>query len=248
MKILPQAVKKSRVSVILISVKSKQSPYLQEEIIRAIDHFIDAPASRSIVPVLLPGATLENVPYGLRSFQFLGLRNETLEEIAILLLDLLASLKGRRNASLLANSMRLIDRIYAKAETYINDVGGSGPPRVYRSRYITEGDDLVERGYGQERKRITGSELDTKLSATDRAHLEVLERSMEMHYAIWEEKYPERSTNPKAKSIVRNAILEMENDLNEVLSFIESCGFRLDDHYRSFRSAISTLRGRNLHG
>jgi hypothetical protein len=86
--------------------------------------------------------------------------------------------------------------------------------------------------------------LDTKLSATDRAHLEVLERSLEMHYAIWEEKYPERSTNPKAKSIVRNAILEMENDINEVLSFIESCGFSLDDHYRSFRSAINTLRGR----
>jgi hypothetical protein len=240
MTLLPAAVKTSRVVIVLVSVNWKLSPYLQDEISRAIDHYTDAPDSRSIVPVILPGATIENLPYGLRAFQVV--RNAALEEVAVLLLDKLASLKARPNASLLASSAQLVDRIYAGAEMHLHEVGGGGPPRIYRSRFSAEGTDLVERGYGYERQRITGSELDTKLSATDRAHLEVLERSMEVHYAIWEARYPERSTDPDAKSIVRSAILEMENDLKEVLRYIETCGFNLDDHYIKFRSAINTLR------
>jgi TIR domain len=240
---LPAALKESQVVVVLVSQTSTASPFLQDEIVRAIDHYAAARTSRSIVPVVLTGASIENIPYGLRAFQALGHRGESTEEIAVLLMDQLVSLKSRSPAALMASSTQILDTIYRAAEQHLAEIGGGGPPVVYRSHFNVEREDLVERGYGFERKRISGAELETKLSAADRAHLQVLERSMQAHYAIWEARYPQRSADPNAKAVIRAAILAMADDLKEVLRYIETCGFDLDDHYRNFRSAIRTLEG-----
>ncbi|HXO68234.1 MAG TPA: TIR domain-containing protein [Bradyrhizobium sp.] len=65
---LTLALAQSRIIVVLISQHTKDSYYQREEIARAIEKVRDNPDCK-VVPVLLPGATRTDLPFGLRRVQ-----------------------------------------------------------------------------------------------------------------------------------------------------------------------------------
>jgi hypothetical protein len=67
---------------------------------------------------------------------------------------------------------------------------------------------------------------------------------MENHYNVWEKVYPDL---PLVDSPVQKARIEqqlegvvrdMGKDLEAILSFLESCGLHLDDHYMHIRHLV----------
>ncbi len=103
---------------------------------------------------------------------------------------------------------------------------------------------LVSKVYGVVRQKKTYKELEDKLENVDLSHIKTLEKSMQNYYNIWSTTYPQLSllSDPIQKAKVelslRNEILSMKKDLESILSFIESCGFQLDDHYRGIRDTL----------
>ncbi len=65
--VTPQAQEASACTVVLVSNKTRFSPYLRDEIDRAIELFGTSPGRHRILPVFLDAVT--PTPYGLRSFQ-----------------------------------------------------------------------------------------------------------------------------------------------------------------------------------
>lgn len=67
--VLTDALDDSRVAVVLVSPRSDAAHYQQDEIVRAIANWRADSSGRAVVPVLLDGASLADVPYGLAVLQ-----------------------------------------------------------------------------------------------------------------------------------------------------------------------------------
>jgi len=71
-------------------------------------------------------------------------------------------------------------------------------------------------------------------------HIMVLEKSMQNHYDLWAAVYPQRNASPdpivnaKVDQQLKSIVSAMKDDLIGILSFLQSCGIHLDDHYCIF--------------
>lgn len=138
----------------------------------------------------------------------------------------------------------LFDKIADQVQRFITKQPEPVVPPEYRMRIEESEGDIVsrERG-GAELQRITADDL-RNLPATQLRHITVLEQSMENHYKIWAKVYPalalEDSPVRKAKIELQleDIIRGMGRDLEGTLSFLESCGLYLDDHYMHIRYLV----------
>jgi hypothetical protein len=109
-----------------------------------------------------------------------------------------------------------------------------------------EGDQIVSRVHGQVEKTITAKDLKS-LPPTELRHITTLERSMENHYGTWERVYPELALldspvqKAKVEQQLEQVIRSMKADLEGILSFLESCGLHLDDHYMHIRYLVARV-------
>ena len=137
----------------------------------------------------------------------------------------------------------LFDKIADQIERFITKSAVPSVPKEHRMKITEENDAIVSREHGQVNQTITASDLKT-LPDSQLRHVTVLEKSMENHYSIWEKVYPDLALldspiqKAKVEKQLEGIIHDMKGDLEGILSFLESCGLNLDDHYMNIRSLV----------
>lgn len=141
----------------------------------------------------------------------------------------------------------LFDKMADQVQRFITKQPEPDVPREHRMRIEESNGDIVSQTRaGVELQRITPADLQNLPEAQLR-HVSVLERSMENHYRIWERVYPELALvdNPVQKGRIEQqlegVIRDMGKDLEGILSFLESCGLHLDDHYMHIRHLVTRV-------
>lgn len=118
----------------------------------------------------------------------------------------------------------------------------SGPPG--HGMTIKESDgDLVSLYNGTEQQRITADQL-ADLPEDQLRHIRTHEKSMENYYAIWERVYPQLALlgpmeQARTELQLADTADHIGQELEAILSFLESCGLMLDDHYLHARAVLA---------
>jgi TIR domain len=244
---LKAALAGSRITIVLISRHTGRAWYQQEEVAIAIALVRQKATAHQVMPVLLQGGRLRDVPYGLNRLTLVREDELGLDGIAR---ALLASLKHARRppgTTMLGHSVAMLDKLWSDMEPVLQDKQRR-MPQEYRIRFTTEGSDLVLRERGKERVRITRGQFKRKLTSSQLEYVETLERSMEVNLAFWDREYPRRSLNRTSKAKVKRAVAAMAQDLNGVLKMLETADFWLDDHYESVRQIVADTLPRTGRG
>ena len=141
------------------------------------------------------------------------------------------------------SAVGLFDRIADQIERFITKRPEPDVPKEHRLKIERVGSDIVARSHGQVVQRITAQDLG-KLPESQLKHIKVLEKSMENHYAVWSQAYPQLALmdspvqKAKVEQQLRGIVGGMKNDLEGILSFLESSGIHLDDHYMHVRHLV----------
>jgi hypothetical protein len=145
-----------------------------------------------------------------------------------------------------ASAVGLVDKIADQLEYFLTDRPEPSVPMEHRLKIDRSNDTIVIRSGGKEIQRITGTDLQN-LPEYQLLHIKVLERSMEDHYSIWAEVFPQLAfaadavAKAKTKQQLRSIIADMKDDLNGILDFLTRCGVHLDDHYMYIRSLVNSV-------
>jgi hypothetical protein len=237
--LLKRALASSMAIVVLVSSHSDDAYYLQEEVAIAIILYRKNPDTIRIVPVLRRDAEQIDLPYGTVTRHMLKEDDRGWPPIAESISEIVRTMPDRPPGAALANSLRLLDDLWAGVEPALTDKSARTPDE-YRMRFGSDGQDLVARSRdGVEYQRATRDDLEQKLSAEQLQHLEILERSMEINKAIWDERYPNRVLDKRSKRAAEEAADALAEDLSAVLSLAEQAGMWLDDHYLAVREVVA---------
>jgi hypothetical protein len=136
----------------------------------------------------------------------------------------------------------LVDKV---TDSFIKYKTGRGDPvpKEHRMKITaaSDGKSLVGLEHGRETQRVTYDQLIVKMSNDDLRYIRALEKSMNVHFSIWEEVYPQLAsesnpiTKAKLKQQLDSIVDDMGNDLTKILGFVEMTGLYLDDHYQNIR-------------
>lgn len=138
----------------------------------------------------------------------------------------------------------LIDKMADQLESFLTGRQQPSVPNEHRMKIEAVGTDIVAREHGHVLKTITAKDL-AKLPSEQLRHISVLEKSMENHYELWAAVYPQRNAsvdpivNAKVNQQLKQIVSNMSDDLDGILSFLESCGMYLDDHYLNIRHLVT---------
>jgi hypothetical protein len=224
---------------------SDKAFYLQAEVQIALRILISTPSAIDVVPVLLGGARVEEMPYGTGILNPLSEDVSGLDGIAEKLAELARAGPTDGPGAALGRTMVSVDEMWSRTEQPLSDRIQGDMPRPHRQRFEPHGEDLVAMTPASgEVQRVTRAQLESKLAPDELAHIAVLERSMEINKAIWDERYPKRLLDKKDKRMALEAMQAMADDLEQVLRMIERAGLYLDDHYLAIRSTVEQLPGR----
>jgi hypothetical protein len=232
--VLESALKRSRITLVLVSPHTPKAWYQREEIAIAIALARDKGTAYCVVPVVLPGWTSRVLPYGLNILNPIRVGALGLGEVASRAMAKLKQLGRRPGTKMLGRAAKMLDEIWSGMEPALVDKP-QRMPEEFRIRFQNKGDDLVLSDQGKERIRITPRQFKQKLDPSQLQYVETLERSMELNLALWEREYPRRSASRRSKIKVTRAVAAMAEDFNGLLTALESAGFWLDDHYQSVR-------------
>ncbi len=122
--------------------------------------------------------------------------------------------------------------------------GNKTIPKEHRMVIEGTATEIVATMHGKKVKVITGSDLQN-LSTEIVEHISVYEAAAQKKYNLWKTVYPQRNASPdpvanaKVDQQLKDIVVDMKDDLDGILSFLESCGIQLDDHYLQFRDAIT---------
>lgn len=149
-----------------------------------------------------------------------------------------------------AAGVGLIDKIADQIDRFVTKRPKPAVPKEHRMQIAKEGDALISRVHGVEYQRITAADLQ-KLPAPTLKHVQVLEQSMENHYAVWAAVYPKLAlavdpiAEAKTEQQLKTVIAAMKGDLVGILEFLESAGLQLDDHYLHVRDVVKSVQQLN---
>ena len=144
------------------------------------------------------------------------------------------------------SAVGLFDKITDQVERFISKSEVPSVPKEHRMKIAEEDDAIVSREHGHVTQQITANDLE-KLPESQLRHVAVLEKSMENHYSIWEKVYPDLALvdspiqKAKVEKQLEGIIRDMKGDLEGILSFLESCGLYLDDHYMHVRHLVKNV-------
>lgn len=235
---LKRTLARSAVIAVIVSKHSDAAFYLQEEVAIAISLHRRSPEAIRVVPVLLKGTKQSHLPYGTFSLHSVRLGNDGWPGVAEAIATILHDLPQRSPGPALANSARLLDDLWAGLEPALQGKG-HGVPDDYRLRFAADGEDVVGRfRQGGEAQRVTRAQLKRRLKKEQLRHIEVLERSMEINKAIWDERYPNRVLDRRSRRAANEAAAALAEDLSGVLDAVEQAGLWLDDHYLDVRQVV----------
>jgi hypothetical protein len=144
------------------------------------------------------------------------------------------------------SAVGLFDKITDQVERFITKSPASSVPKEHRMKIAEEDDAIVSLEHGKITQRITADDL-KNLPESKLRHVTVLEKSMENHYSIWGKVYPDLALmdspiqKAKVEKQLEGIIRDMKGDLEGILSFLESCGLYLDDHYMHIRQLVKNV-------
>ena len=238
--LLKRALTSSKVVVVMVSEHSDAAYYLQEEVAIAVVLCRAGLDSIRIVPVLRRGAKQMHLPYGTFTRHQITEDERGWPPVAEAIKDLVDTMPQQRPAESLANSVHILDQLWAGLEPALTDKTARLPDQ-YRMRIGIDGEDLVARQRdGLELQRVTRNELQQKLTRDQLQHLEVVERSMEINKAIWDDRYPDRVLDKRSRRAAQEAADALADDLNAALTLTEQAGLWLDDHYLAVRAVVDS--------
>ena len=140
----------------------------------------------------------------------------------------------------------LINKIADQVVPFLT--GNNTLSREHRMQIEGTATEIVAKSHGQTVRIITKEDLkDLPNEIGD--HIAVYEASARKNYELWKAVYPKRNdsvdpvANAKVEQQLRQIVSDMSNDLDGILSFLETCGLNLDDHYLQFRDAINRSGG-----
>jgi hypothetical protein len=243
---LKAALARSRVVAVLVSKHSDKAYYLQEEVAIAVALSRKEPSSVRVVPVMLRGARQMDLPYGTFTRHALDERHGGWPAVASRIARLVKELPPPQRSGAIGRAAALVDDIWTSLEPALLD-REPRRPEDYGLRYQAEGTDLVARWRnGDVAQRVTREQLEERISPDLLHHIEVLERSMEINKAIWDERHPRRVLERRSRQAAEDAARAMAEDLAGVLETIEQAGMWLDDHYMEVRRIVkeTATRGR----
>ncbi|MGD0816461.1 MAG: hypothetical protein ABSA83_22960 [Verrucomicrobiota bacterium] len=96
-------------------------------------------------------------------------------------------------------------------------------------------------------KTIKGDNLEKEVYPSLYRLIRTLEQSMEAHYQEWDRirskaRSLDNLKNTKTDEEMSQWILNMEQDLIEIIDYLEDIGVRLDDHYQNIRPLLAKFR------
>lgn len=141
------------------------------------------------------------------------------------------------------SAVGLFDKMADQIERFITKRPDLDGASAHRFAIENSGSDLIATHEGEELQRITAQDL-ANLPPEQLTHITVLEKSMQNHYAIWSQVYPQLALmegiqKAKVEQQLREIVNGMKGDLEAIFSFLMSCGFSLDDHYMRIRHVIA---------
>ena len=233
---LKEAIVSSSVIVILVSNHSDRAYYLQEEVAIAVALMRDHPDDYQVIPVLVAGAAQFHKPYGTFLLHHLEQDRDGWGDVAVSLAE--AARRPRRSPTeSMVRSTKDFDRLWARLEPALTDKDRR-VPEEFRATFDYDSGDVVRLTHGREDQRVTRDEFENRLTAEQLRYVRVLERSMAVNVAIWEERYPERVLDKRSKRLASEAVDALRADLDGVLRTIEQAGLWLDDHYLEVRQVL----------
>jgi hypothetical protein len=146
----------------------------------------------------------------------------------------------------IASGIGLIDKIYDQVVGFLSREKRPAVPEEHKLKIEERDSEVVASYHGQVVKTITAADLQ-RLPEPMLRHIMVLEKSMQNHYDLWAAVYPQRDASPdplvnaKVDQQLKGIVSAMKDDLFGILSFLESCGIRLDDHYVHIRHLVGQV-------
>ncbi len=143
-----------------------------------------------------------------------------------------------------ASAVGLFDKIADQVERVLTNRSEPSVPKEHRMQVQGTGTEIVSKSYGQVIQTITAQDL-AKLPEAQLQHITVLEKSMQNHYEVWAQVYPQLAlmadpvSQARVNQQLKGIVVGMKGDLDGILSFLESCGLHLDDHYMHIRHLVN---------
>ncbi len=145
-----------------------------------------------------------------------------------------------------ADAVQLVDRMadqmaHAFVQAAIHHDRNPHHPRIEAQQ-----DAIVQSRLGKVEQRVTVEDI-LRLPEDSIRHMLVLERAMENHYEAWLRVFPRLDAPAEPvvirhwEMLLRSVVTDMSHDVEEVMGFLESAGFRLDGHYDQVRKMIQTV-------
>jgi len=140
-----------------------------------------------------------------------------------------------------SSAIGLVDKIADQFSRFVTKRPDPTGPKEYRYKIEGDSQKIVVKSQGKEIQRITGDDL-KNLPADYYQHIQTLEQSMQAHYRLWQRIYPKRNQSPdelknaQTDEQIHQLIANMKQDLDGIITFLESIGVHLDDHYMMVRN------------
>jgi hypothetical protein len=146
-----------------------------------------------------------------------------------------------------SSAINLVDMLADPMAVFMTNHPVASSPIGHRCKIEADSDKIFVTIEGRVPETITGDDL-KNLTPAHYEHIKTLEQSMQEHYRQWQNIYPTRKSSPDAlkkketDEKIGQLILDMEDDLNGIITFVESLPLRLDDHYMHIRHLIGWFR------
>ena len=148
--------------------------------------------------------------------------------------------------SAVISGIGLIDKISDQLEEFLEGRKKPAVPKKHRLKIEGSDSEIVARSHGQVVQRIAAEDL-KNLPEPLLRHVMVLEKAMQSHYDLWAAVYPQRKASPdplvnaRVDQQLKSIVSDMKDELTGILSFLESCGLGLDDHYLNVRHLVGLV-------
>ena len=143
-------------------------------------------------------------------------------------------------------AVELVDRMAGQMERAFDAASSDHGTEACRPTIHAEGEALVSAQRGIVLQRVTTEDL-LRLPEDSIRHVLVLERAMQNHYAHWVRVFPtlhacsDSCARTEWQRQLRDIVAGMQDDVEEVMTFLEHTGIRMDSHYAHLRDMIRSI-------
>lgn len=145
-----------------------------------------------------------------------------------------------------AGAVELVDRMAGQMERAFHSSAPGNGTNAFRPTIRAEEEAIVSARRGEVLQRITAEDL-LKLPEASIRRVLVLERAMQNHYEDWIRVFPKLNACAEERAKVqwqrqlRGVVAGMQDDVEEVLTFLEQAGLRMEGHYAHLRGVIRSI-------